>query len=89
MKLAARGPVHVQVQPSWQSQAACAGTVDPEIFHASRGTSRAEIILAKACCSKCPVKEPCLEAGWTEHGIWGGTTEIERHQMRRLQRRSA
>jgi WhiB family redox-sensing transcriptional regulator len=42
---------------------------------------------ALSYCKECRVRERCLEYAlkWEVHGIWGGTTENERHHMRRIQ----
>jgi len=39
---------------------------------------------AKAICAECPYKKACLEFAlkYSEIGIWGGTTELERRRMR-------
>jgi WhiB family redox-sensing transcriptional regulator len=39
---------------------------------------------AKAVCAVCPVKDPCLQDALDgdEYGVWGGTSEAERRQMR-------
>lgn len=41
---------------------------------------------AKAICATCPVRSECFDYALrnNEHGIWGGTTEQEREQIRRL-----
>lgn len=46
------------------------------------------ILMAEAVriCATCQVKEPCLEYAIENEpmGIWGGTTEMQRHRMRVL-----
>lgn len=37
-----------------------------------------EELLAKQVCKECPVKGPCLDAGYGLPGIYGGLTELER-----------
>lgn len=81
MKLAPSGPSHLVIEPDWQDQAACA-EADPELWHPTRGTG-ADLRMAKKICGTCPVRLPCLEAGMGQHGIWGGTTEMERRALRR------
>ena len=76
----------------WRDDARCLDPqVDPDLFHPAGDTVNptarmaAQLDHAKAICATCPVWEPCLDAAiagkW--HGIWGGTTEDERHRMRR------
>jgi len=66
---------------SWAAEALCA-QADPELWFPDRGESNK---VAKSVCRQCPVKEQCLqEALMTpDYGIWGGTSEAERAQMRR------
>ena len=62
--------------------AACKG-LDPRLFFPERGESTAE---AKAVCAACPVRADCLDwaiATTQKWGIWGGTSERERHRLRR------
>ncbi|MFJ5303206.1 WhiB family transcriptional regulator [Streptomyces sp. NPDC088350] len=70
----------------WRERAACLH-VDPELFFpiSHSGPTLRQIDEAKAVCGRCPVAEQCLE--WAVHvgqadGIWGGTTEWERREMR-------
>jgi WhiB family transcriptional regulator, redox-sensing transcriptional regulator len=67
-------------RPSWHAQAACRG-VGIERFILERGcVSRRDL------CDGCPVRAECLEAALTDPelvGLWGGTTERERCEMRR------
>lgn len=46
------------------------------------------VLMAEAVriCDGCEVKEPCLEYAIQNEpvGIWGGTTEMQRHRMRLL-----
>jgi WhiB family transcriptional regulator, redox-sensing transcriptional regulator len=81
-ELAAAGPL------DWLDQAACRHC-DPELFFppAEFGAAgRDRIAAAKQVCRRCPVQATCLS--WAldtgqEAGIWGGTTELERRQLRR------
>jgi WhiB family redox-sensing transcriptional regulator len=67
----------------WWQDAEClhyAGLVD---FFPARGESARE---AKAVCSRCKVREECLEYAlqWDPLcGVWGGLCERERRQVRR------
>lgn len=71
----------------WQVEAACRG-MDPDLFFPGRGESTAA---ARAVCQECPVRQECLdhamEDGHLEKwGVWGGTTERQRRQLRRARR---
>jgi WhiB family redox-sensing transcriptional regulator len=75
------------VDDRWRAQAACRD-VDPDLFFplGSTGAALAHIAAAKAVCLACPVREDCLEfalATNQDSGIWGGTSEEERRQIRR------
>jgi WhiB family transcriptional regulator, redox-sensing transcriptional regulator len=70
----------------WWQDAACR-TADPDIFFpvSAHGPGQEDIARAKAVCTRCPVCKQCLEfalATHQVHGVWGGTTEEERLQMR-------
>jgi WhiB family transcriptional regulator, redox-sensing transcriptional regulator len=45
-----------------------------------------EVRSALLCCKGCKVRTECLEYAlkWEMYGIWGGTTEKERHHIRSL-----
>lgn len=72
----------------WQDGALCAQT-DPELWFPGVGEPA---IPAKRICAVCPVREACLDyalaAGPRIYGIWGGTTEKERRQLRTVPRPS-
>ena len=58
----------------------------PDDWAVSKGT---DIALAKQICERCPVKMKCFEYAMTaedEQGIWAGTTQHERRQIRALGR---
>lgn len=70
----------------WFDHAACRH-YDPELFFPDSDIrpARAQVEAAKKVCRRCPVRGTCLS--WAldhgqEAGIWGGTTEQERRQMR-------
>lgn len=72
----------------WQRSALCAQT-DPDLFfpdsHQPRRYAEATQ-WAKAVCVQCPVRLDCLEYALTlteRHGIWGGLSEDELHQLDR------
>jgi WhiB family redox-sensing transcriptional regulator len=71
----------------WRSLAACR-SADPELFFpiSLSGSGAADVAKAKAICAKCDVREHCLSAALAlghVYGIWGGTTEEDRQQLRR------
>jgi WhiB family transcriptional regulator, redox-sensing transcriptional regulator len=71
----------------WRDHAACRHC-DPELFFPDGDirAARAQVAAAKKVCRGCPVKRICLNwalADGQEAGIWGGTTEQERRQLRR------
>jgi WhiB family redox-sensing transcriptional regulator len=74
----------------WRDDAACR-SVDPSLFFPAgvTGLAAIQITEAKAVCATCPVRVPCLDfalATNQEYGIWGGTSEEERREMRRAAR---
>ena len=71
----------------WRHDALCRDE-DPELFFpiGTTGPAIGQVVQAKAVCRRCPVMEPCLE--WAlrsgqDSGIWGGTSEDERRQLRK------
>lgn len=72
--------------PGWMPRGACQG-VDPELFFpiTAAGPALAQVIAAKAVCFRCAVRAACLSYALAtrQAGIWGGTTQEERHAMRR------
>lgn len=72
---------------SWRKVAICRDT-DPELFFpvGSTGQALLQIARAKEVCGECTVKSECLEFAIETNqdtGIWGGTSEEERRQIRR------
>jgi WhiB family redox-sensing transcriptional regulator len=68
-------------RPAWHAQAACRGQGAGEWVKAA-GDYTAE----RAVCASCPVREECLAYALADKdlvGMWGGTTERERREMRR------
>jgi WhiB family redox-sensing transcriptional regulator len=48
--------------------------------------------IARRFCADCPVRTRCLEYALTnriEYGVWGGTSETQRHRMIPRQRRAS
>lgn len=70
--------------PNWRDFAICKG-VDPNFMVPSGDM---EEKLAVVVCSSCTVVMPCLIEALTnnEVGVWGGTTTLERKQIRRNMR---
>jgi WhiB family redox-sensing transcriptional regulator len=78
---------------SWRPDAACRD-LDPNLFFPAGETGPAaeQIAHATSICRNCPVSDLCLEFSLQTHqdyGIWGGTTEDERRQIRRARRAAA
>lgn len=71
---------------AWMDRGACIGE-EPELwFPAGEGREfTTQIDKAKRVCFACPVRAECLELALDEgrSGIWGGTTETDRKQIRR------
>jgi len=68
--------------PNWRALGLCA-TSDPEIFFPE---PEASALAAIRVCMRCPVRAECLS--WAIErdewfGVWGGTTEADRHHYRR------
>lgn len=73
-------------RPPWRLLAACQST-DPDLFFpvSSTGRSLVQADEAKAVCARCLVRRQCLSFALRTrqaHGIWGGLTEEERHELR-------
>jgi WhiB family redox-sensing transcriptional regulator len=67
---------------SWRDKARCA-EVDPDLFFVERGCSPRP---AKRICAGCEVRPQCLEYALETdqtHGVWGGTSELDRRRMRK------
>ena len=72
----------------WRSKGACKG-LNADVFFPATDDPGLE---AKAVCSQCPVRQPCLEYALNkrEHeGVWGGATEKERRRILRQRRKTA
>ena len=72
----------------WQAKAACRGPHTSWFFPPShferKDDKEARESRAKAICSTCPVKRPCLDYALRirePHGIWGGLNEVERRAL--------
>jgi WhiB family redox-sensing transcriptional regulator len=76
----------------WWPRAACQAA-DPDLFFPiSRAGNDGQEECAKQVCGRCPVKTDCLAyalaAGPGLLGIWGGTSEADRAELRRAKRRA-
>jgi hypothetical protein len=72
----------------WRSEARCKDPeITPDTFFAGRGYNDTTH-QAKRICAACPVVEPCLDFAMRTNaeGVWGGTTETERRQLRKARR---
>ena len=76
--------ITLEWQPTtWQTDAACRG-LNPLMFFPARGE---HVAAAQAVCNTCPVRVDCLNDALdvgTKYGIWGGTSERQRRQIRAL-----
>lgn len=66
----------------WMDAGACNGQPQDPWFP-ERGES---LLHAKRVCATCPVAQECLDyalARNIDHGVWGGTSEKQRRQLRR------
>lgn len=71
-------------QPDWFADAACRGQ-GPAPFFPEQGQESAT---ARQRCEHCPVVEPCLTYAIADPnllGIWGGTNEYQRDEIRSKQ----
>ncbi|MFJ2158270.1 WhiB family transcriptional regulator [Streptomyces sp. NPDC087856] len=71
----------------WTQRAACAHE-DPELFFplSSTGPALRQELAAKRVCLRCPVIRQCFDWAMRSgqvHGVWGGTSERERAELRR------
>jgi len=74
--------------PDWTG-ALCAQT-DPELFFPDK-TNISNGYLAKKICRKCPLLQECFDYAiqdWELRGIWGGTSERERWEIRAGRRKA-
>ena len=78
---------HNAVDESWKDGAACRGE-DPELFYPALEDGRQlynqRVRDALQICVDCAVVDECLDYALktdTQHGVWGGMTEIERAHL--------
>lgn len=77
-------------ESGWQSQAACLGAEDPEIFHPITESPAALAHVQERFCHRCPVQSNCLNFALIhgDSGYWGGTDSAQRRAMSRTRRRA-
>lgn len=72
------------MEHDWKREAACRHrSVPTDWFFSSGGYDHTHRALA--VCRVCPVQKQCLDfaLSTSARGVWGGTTDIERQQLRR------
>lgn len=58
-----------------------------DLFYADEKEDPEAVAQALAICSNCPVRTQCLDMHMSErYGVWGGKTEQQRKDMRRIVR---
>lgn len=87
MSIPASSIVLANADYSWRNHAICRDT-DPELFFpvGTTGYALVQVDRAKEVCRQCPVKTQCLDYALEtnqDSGIWGGTSEEERRDIRR------
>ena len=74
--------------PAWMDMARCRG-MDPDLFMPKQqwrsGHDRSYHPQSFSTCARCEVCDDCLTHALErcEQGVWGGTTDAERRQIRR------
>lgn len=74
-----------------KGRASCTYT-DPDMFFTEQSDEnyQRDTTMAKTVCGRCVYKVECLE--WAmesrEMGVWGGTSDLDRRQLRRKNRSS-
>lgn len=71
----------------WQDDAACRNAeYDSRWWFPEKGGRTPLTDRAKEICRQCPVRFPCLTYGtqYSEHGIWGGLSEEQRREFRKV-----
>ncbi len=73
-------------RPTWMSRGACVGSDPAPFFPTKRVGARAAKRAARAMCDTCCVRDECLAFAMRDPlvlGVWGGTTEEDRRQLRK------
>ena len=72
-----------ELEQGWREQAACVGQdVNMFVTSADEDRSGRPPIEAMRVCRSCDVRLDCFRAAGTDDGVWGGTTEHHRRQIR-------
>lgn len=74
--------LRANVRTGWQLRGACHSVDDDAWFPDLTRPDRRSASVAR--CARCPVRRSCLAfalAEGEEHGIWGGTTDVQRHAL--------
>jgi hypothetical protein len=77
-----RAELAAHVQPGWQAMAECRSVADDTWFPDPSETALRAAAVAR--CTYCPVRRSCLAYALSEdeqHGIWGGTTDVQRDAL--------
>ena len=75
--------LHGNIENRWQAKAVCRTVVDDAWF--PEPTQPVLRSAAVARCCPCPVRRSCLAFALSEgenHGVWGGTTDVQREALR-------
>ena len=76
------------LRPAWHADAACRGQT-AVMFPVAEHGHQLDTTAACALCDRCPVRNPCAEAGRSEkYGVWGDTGSGSR-RMRQRERSAA
>lgn len=78
----------VEPRPVWHRYALCRG-LGPDLFFPESHVNISPEV--RQLCAECPARKGCLEEGLKrrERGVWGGTSEEERREIRRQRREAA
>jgi WhiB family transcriptional regulator, redox-sensing transcriptional regulator len=69
-------------RPEWHRDAACRGSGASGFIKSTGGAYGA----TRQKCARCPVRQQCLDFALADEsivGLWGGTTDAERRELRR------
>ena len=69
-------------RPAWHRQAACRGLGASGFVKSTGGAYGA----TRRECARCPVRQECLDYALADEsivGLWGGTSDAERRELRR------
>lgn len=71
--------------PVWTDTPSCVG-IDVEMFFSDENKSYADFYAVAKICQSCPVLQQCFDYAikYNVNGIWGGTSERQRMDYRKL-----